>query len=134
MDLFDDDKRLFMAPVVALHTAVQAAFGAGACSCIRCKSSAGDEVGYLQGHTFAIDGRSVHRKFARTSHSDVRGDLAKAWKSYYKTELPAQGAADMSAISQLVPYPHGSRLTTLLHAAGVVRQVENETHFAVGAF
>lgn len=134
MDLFEDDKRLFMAPVVGLHTAVKAAFGAGACTCIRCASSAGDETGYQQGHTFTVDGRSVHRKFARTSHSDVRGDLAKAWKSYYKTNLPAQGLADMGAISNLVPYPDGSRLTTLLFAAGVVRNVENETQFAAGAF
>lgn len=93
MDLFEDDKRLFLKPVLAFADCLMGAFVAGPCGCIRCLDDDGSQKGYTHRHTVDIGGGVFNRRFAVSTYSDVRGALAKAWESFYKTVLPDQELA-----------------------------------------
>jgi len=134
MDLFEEDKRLFLRPVMALSEHLVEAFADGACTCVRCKESGGDQTAYSTPHTFEVAGRQIKRRFAISSHSDVRGALAKAWQSYYKTDLPETGPADMGAIATLVQGQAARLLEPLLYAVGVITRVKDVPHFSEGSF
>ena len=90
-DLFEVDKRLSLKPVVDFNAYLRNAFGDGPCRCHRCGETGGDESGYSHRHTFELDGRPLHRRFANTAASDVLLALKKAWLSYTKRELPLAG-------------------------------------------
>ena len=89
-DLFEVDKRLSLKPVVDFNSYLRSAFGDGACTCIRCVASGGDEAGYAFQHTFSFDGKPTQRRFASTAGSDVLMALKKASQSLDKL-LTAQG-------------------------------------------
>jgi hypothetical protein len=78
-DLFEVDKRLSLKPVVDFNSYLRSAFGDGACTCIRCTASGGDESGYAFQHTFSFDGKPSQRRFASTAGSDVLMALKKAF-------------------------------------------------------
>jgi len=130
VDLFDqEDKRLSLKPVKEFADLVRNAFADGQCGCILCiNGGAGPAAGQAQ-HTYEIDGAIVSRRFAISTFADVRGGLAKAWESYYKTELPEQGPVDVDAIGILVGDEARPTLLVLLGAAGVVKEVEDGLHF-----
>ncbi|MFJ3685570.1 hypothetical protein [Pseudomonas sp. NPDC090208] len=130
MDLFEEDKRLFLAPVRAFDKSLMGAFTEGACTCIRCRDGAGAQVGYKHLHTFDIAGGVFRRRFAGSTQSDIRGALSKAWEAYYKTALPVAGEADLSAITAMTQGEASRRVGTLLYASGVIADVEGKPHFA----
>jgi hypothetical protein len=129
VDLFEDDKRLFLKPVLAFGECLMSAFAEGACGCIRCKEGNGSQAGYTHLHTVEIAGGVFNRRFAISTYSDVRGALARAWESFYKTVLPDGGRADMGAIATLVQGTASRRIALVLYAAGVVADVEGVPHF-----
>lgn len=132
MDLFEDDKRLFLKPVLAFADCLMGAFVAGPCSCIRCVDDDGSQKGYTHLHTVDIGGGVFKRRFAVSTYSDVRGALAKAWESFYKTVLPEGGRADMSAIAAFVQGSAARRIELVLYAAGVIQDVDGAPHFVAG--
>lgn len=93
MDLFDDDKRLALKPVVAFNAFLLEAFADGECSCIRCQKSNGSQEGYTELHTFDADGRKVARQFTKTLPVDIESVLKKAYKAFFKAELPVLSEA-----------------------------------------
>lgn len=124
-DLFDVDKRLALKPVADFNTYLRAAFGPGACTCIRCEQSGGLDAGYTQRHTFEFEGTPAHRRFASTSASDVFLVLKKAWLSYTKTELPLNGTFDLATAHAFVEPALHARLLPVLTACGLVRATED---------
>jgi hypothetical protein len=134
VDLFEEDKRLALKPVRAFGDLLMEAFAKGPCTCIRCRENHGSQEGYQYQHTFEIDGVVLNRRFAVSSHSDVRGALSKAWEAYYKIALPEHGPADMGAISVLVQGEASRRLRPMLYAVGVVKDVDDIPHFSAGMF
>lgn len=129
MDLFEQDKRLTLKPVRDFADLLQDAFGAGACTCVRCP---GDSGTIVPQHTFLIDGALTNRRFAISSFSDVRGALSKAWEAYYKTTLPECGPVDFESICALVDADLLPRLLPLLYSSAVVKDVESIPQFATG--
>ncbi|MEG1040809.1 MAG: hypothetical protein RSE94_12930 [Pseudomonas sp.] len=125
-DLFEVDKRLSLKPVVDFNTYLLKAFGDGPCRCSRCLAAGGDEAGFEHAHTFMLEGQSVHRRFATTAGSDVLLVLKKAWLSYTKAELSPLGTLDMDTLRAFVEPELRKRLTPLLLASGLVREVEGQ--------
>nr|WP_225934218.1 hypothetical protein [Pseudomonas azerbaijanoccidentalis] len=117
---------------MAFAECLMAAFADGPCGCIRCKDGDGSQSGYAYLHTVEIAGRVLNRRFAISTYSDVRGALAKAWESFYKTVLPEGGRADMNAIAAFVQGPAARRIEVALYAAGVVADVDGVPHFVSG--
>ncbi|MDF2792351.1 MAG: hypothetical protein K0S85_104 [Pseudomonas orientalis] len=132
MDLFEDDKRLFLKPVLAFADCLMSAYADGPCSCVRCKDDDGSQAGYTHLHTVDIEGGTFSRRFAISSYSDVRGALARAWESFYKTVLPEGGRADMGAIAAFVQGAAARRIELVLYAAGVIKDVDGAPHFMAG--
>ncbi|MHC6226381.1 hypothetical protein ACYU03_16675 [Pseudomonas sp. X10] len=125
-DLFEVDKRLNLKPVVDFNTYLRNAFGDGPCRCNRCLESGGDESGYTHRHSFALEGRQVHRRFANTAGSDVLLVLKKAWLSYTKAELNTVGELDLTTIKTFTDASLHERLLALLPASGLAREVEGQ--------
>ncbi|MCF5725156.1 hypothetical protein [Pseudomonas syringae] len=123
-DLFEVDKRLSLKPVVDFNAYLRSAFGDGACSCIRCAASGGDETGYAYQHTFTFDGKPTHRRFATTAGSDVLQVLKKAWLSYTKAELPVSGVLMLETVKEFVEPQLHKRLAPLFLASGLVKDVD----------
>jgi len=127
-DLFEVDKRLSLKPVVDFNNYLRSAFGDGACTCIRCTASGGDETGYAFQHTFSFDGKPTQRRFASTAGSDVLMALKKAWLSYTKDELPSSGALALETVKEFVEPQLHKRLAPLFLASGLVKDVDGELH------
>ena len=127
-DLFEVDKRLSLKPVVDFNSYLQAAFGDGPCTCVRCVASAGDEKGYEYQHSFNFLGQITHRRFALTAGSDVLQMLKKAWLSYTKAELPGHGELALDTVKEFVEPQLHKRLLPLLLASGLVKDVEGGLH------
>jgi len=106
-DLFAVDKRLSLKPIVDFNKYVASAFGDGACTCLRCKDNEGITDSYERQHTFEIGGKTVNRRSAMTSGTDVQVALKKAWKSFYKEDLKVGDQVDSSRV--------GDFLDPLLH-------------------
>ncbi|KAF1031169.1 MAG: hypothetical protein GAK37_00932 [Pseudomonas sp.] len=123
-DLFEVDKRLSLKPVVDFNQYLRDAFGDGACTCVRCAASGGDESGYEYRHTFEFDGKKTHRRFANTAGSDVLQALKKAWLSYTKAELPLSGELALDTVKEFVEPQLHKRLLPLLLASGLAKEVE----------
>ncbi|WP_263263328.1 hypothetical protein [Pseudomonas sp. RIT-PI-S] len=123
-DLFEVDKRLSLKPVADFNAYLRAAFGDGACTCVRCQQSGGLDAGYTHRHTFEFDGAQGHRRFANTSASDVLLALKKAWLSYTKADLPLSGNLDLDTLRGFVEPALHNRLLPLLSASGLARAVE----------
>lgn len=132
MDLFEDDKRLFLRPVLAFSECLMGAYADGPCTCIRCQDGDGSQKDYTHLHTVEIGGSVFNRRFAISTYSDVRGALAKAWESFYKTVLPESGRADMRAIAAFVQGAAARRIEVALYAAGVITDVDGVPHFVGG--
>ena len=132
MDLFEDDKRLFLKPVLAFAECLMGAFVDGPCGCIRCAEDDGSQKGYTHLHTVEIGGGVFNRRFAISTYSDVRGALAKAWESFYKTVLPEEGRADLGAIAAFVQGAASRRIELVLYAAGVIKDVDGVPQFMAG--
>ncbi|MEW5716310.1 hypothetical protein SAMN04490186_3413 [Pseudomonas grimontii] len=127
-DLFEVDKRLSLKPVVDFNSYLRSAFGDGACTCIRCVASGGDEAGYAFQHTFSFDGKPTQRRFASTAGSDVLMALKKAWLSYTKAELPSSGALALETVKEFVEPQLHKRLAPLFLASGLAKDVDGELH------
>lgn len=125
-DLFEVDKRLSLKPVVDFSTYLRNAFGEGACRCHRCLELGGDESSYSHQHTFDLEGRTLHRRFANTAGSDVLLVLKKAWLSYTKNELPLAGALDLTTVKTFTDAALHERLAALLPASGLAREVDGQ--------
>ncbi|MCS3515993.1 hypothetical protein [Pseudomonas grimontii] len=127
-DLFEVDKRLSLKPVVDFNSYLRSAFGDGACTCIRCVASGGDEAGYAFQHTFSFDGKPTQRRFASTAGSDVLMALKKSWLSYTKAELPSSGALALETVKEFVEPQLHKRLAPLFLASGLAKDVDGELH------
>ncbi|WP_323114607.1 hypothetical protein [Pseudomonas guariconensis] len=125
-DLFEVDKRLSLKPVVDFNAYLRNAFGEGACRCHRCLELGGDESGYSHQHTFDLEGRTLHRRFANTAGSDVLLVLKKAWLSYTKNDLPLTGALDLSTVKTFTDAALHERLLALLAASGLAREADGQ--------
>ena len=125
-DLFEVDKRLGLKPVVDFNNYLRNAFGDGACRCNRCQESGGDESTYTHRHSFSLDGRTLHRRFANTAGSDVLMVLKKAWLSYTKAELNAIGVLDLATVKTFTDYSLHQRLLALLPASGLAREIDDQ--------
>ncbi|KTC62741.1 hypothetical protein AO262_29375 [Pseudomonas fluorescens ABAC62] len=125
-DLFEVDKRLSLKPVVEFNAYLRSAFGDGACSCVRCTASGGDETGFAFQHTFTFDAKPTQRRFANTAGSDVLMALKKAWLSYTKVELPLSGALTMETVKEFVEPQLHRRLAPLFLASGLVKDTDGE--------
>ncbi|MCO7514933.1 hypothetical protein NJF44_02760 [Pseudomonas guariconensis] len=123
-DLFEVDKRLSLKPVVDFNAYLRNAFGDGPCRCHRCGETGGDESGYSHRHTFELDGRPLHRRFANTAASDVLLALKKAWLSYTKRELPLAGELDLATVKSFTEAALHERLLALLPASGLAREAD----------
>jgi len=121
-DLFEVDKRLSLKPVVDFNTYLSNAFGDGKCVCIRCRESANDESAYAFAHSFEFNGIPLHRRFAVTTAADVLGTLKKAWLSYNKEDMPANGSLDLEAVKAFVEPSLQVRVKPLLLASGLVKE------------
>ncbi|MCO8165285.1 hypothetical protein NJC40_18865 [Pseudomonas sp. 21LCFQ02] len=120
LDLFDDDKRLALKPVVAFNAFLLEAFAQGACSCIRCQKSNGNQEGYTELHTFEADGRKVARQFTKTLPADVESVLKKAYKAFYKAELPALNEALLGELQAMANHDLVGRVRLLLEVSGLL--------------
>jgi len=127
-DLFDVDKRLNLKPVVDFNAYLRNAFDEGACRCHRCVELGGDESSYSHRHTFALEGRTLHRRFANTAGSDVLLVLKKAWLSYTKNDLQVVGALDLSTLKAFTEADLHERLLALLPASGLARETDGQWH------
>ncbi|MFT8234295.1 hypothetical protein ACLNBI_22435 [Pseudomonas guariconensis] len=127
-DLFEVDKRLSLKPVVDFNAYLRNAFGEGACRCHRCLERGGDESDYSHQHTFALEGRTMHRRFANTAGSDVLLVLKKAWLSYTKNDLPLTGALDLATVKTFTETALHERLLALLPASGLARKTDGQWH------
>lgn len=130
-DLFEVDKRLTLKPVVDFNAYLRNAFGDGACRCHRCVEGNGDENGYEHRHSFELEGRTLHRRFASTSGSDVLMVLKKAWLSYTKAELITVGVLDMTTLKSFTEAALHERLLALLPASGLARESEGQWQLQV---
>ncbi|GLO29907.1 hypothetical protein PPUN12996_19630 [Pseudomonas putida] len=124
-DLFEVDKRLSLKPVVDFNSYLRNAFGEGPCRCHRC-TEGGDQGTYSHAHTFTLDGRQWHRRFASTSGSDVAQALKKAWLSYTKADLNLIGALDLATLKTFTEAALHTRLLALLPASGLAREVDSQ--------
>ncbi|MBA6108913.1 MULTISPECIES: hypothetical protein [Pseudomonas] len=124
-DLFEVDKRLSLKPVVDFNSYLRNAFGEGPCRCHRC-TEGGDQGTYSHAHTFTLDGRQWHRRFASTSGSDVAQALKKAWLSYTKADLNLIGALDLATLKTFTEAALHTRLLALLPASGLAREVDGQ--------
>ncbi|EKT4524235.1 hypothetical protein QEM13_003522 [Pseudomonas putida] len=127
-DLFEVDKRLTLKPVVDFNAYLRNAFGEGACRCHRCTDLGGDETGYTHRHTFELEGRTLHRRFANTAGSDVLQVLKKAWLSYTKTDLKLLGELDLGTVKAFTEAALHERLLALLPASGLARETDGQWH------
>ncbi|MBJ9976391.1 hypothetical protein IAE35_14205 [Pseudomonas sp. S75] len=123
-DLFEVDKRLSLKPVTDFNAYLRNAFGDGACRCHRCLELGGDESGFTHRHTFELEGRALHRRFASTAGSDVLQMIKKAWLSYTKADLTPVGALDLDTVRTFTDSALHGRLLALLPASGLAREVE----------
>ncbi|EIK96796.1 hypothetical protein PMM47T1_09061 [Pseudomonas sp. M47T1] len=123
-DLFEVDKRLSLKPVTEFNSYLRTAFGDGACTCVRCVNSHGDESGYDFQHTFQLEGQVLNRRFALTAGSDVLLALKKAWLSYTKAELGNGAMLDVTAIKGFVEPELHKRLVPLFLASGLVKDID----------
>ncbi|MBF8720328.1 hypothetical protein [Pseudomonas guariconensis] len=127
-DLFEVDKRLTLKPVVDFNSYLRNAFGEGVCRCHRCADLGGDESGYAHRHTFALEGRTLHRRFANTAGSDVLQVLKKAWLSYTKADLQQVGELDLATVKAFTEAALHERLLALLPASGLARESDGQWH------
>lgn len=132
-DLFEVDKRLALKPVVDFNAYLRNAFGDGPCRCHRCLELGGDESGYSHRHTFELEGRQLHRRFASTAGSDVLQALKKAWLSYTKGELRPVGELDLATVKTFTDSALHARLLALLPASGLAREVDGSWHLQAQA-
>ncbi|MDH0304305.1 MULTISPECIES: hypothetical protein [unclassified Pseudomonas] len=130
-DLFEVDKRLTLKPVVDFNSYLRNAFGEGPCRCHRCAEGNGDESGYSHRHSFELEGRTVHRRFASTAGSDVLMALKKAWLSYTKAELITVGTLDMTTLKSFTEATLHERLLALLPASGLARETDGQWQLQV---
>lgn len=130
-DLFEVDKRLTLKPVVDFNSFLRNAFGDGPCRCHRCIEGNGDETSYSHRHTFELDGRTLHRRFANTAGSDVLLVLKKAWLSYTKNDLVTVGVLDMATLKSFTDAALHGRLLALLPASGLARESDGQWHLQV---
>lgn len=124
-DLFEVDKRLTLKPVVDFNSYLRNAFGEGSCRCHRC-SEGNDSSTYSHQHTFTLEGRQLHRRFASTAGSDVLQVLKKAWLSYTKADLPPIGVLDLTTLKTFTEPSLHARLLALLPASGLAREVDGQ--------
>lgn len=125
-DMFEQDKRLRLKPVLDFNRMLNRAFGEGPCACLRCKQSHGNETGYEHQHSFDIDGNTVNRRFAQTTDSDVFQALKKAWLAYYKEEIDVAHPLEHSQIEVFVEPSLVNRFRTLVLACGLAKEVDNK--------
>lgn len=125
MDLFEEDKRLTLKPVRDLSATLVFGMMPGACTCIRCKESNGNQEGYAHLHTFEIGMRAFNRRFTHTAYSDIRGALSAAWEAYYKKPLPESGAIDLADVYHLLSDEAAPFLVPLLCASGVAKKTND---------
>ncbi|QXI40249.1 hypothetical protein [Pseudomonas xantholysinigenes] len=130
-DLFEVDKRLTLKPVVDFNTYLRNVFGDGPCRCHRCLEGNADESGYNHRHSFALDGRTLHRRFANSAASDVLQYLKKAWLSYAKNELITVGTLDLDTVKAFTDSELHPRLLALLAASGLARESEGQWQLQV---
>ncbi|MCO7520072.1 MULTISPECIES: hypothetical protein [unclassified Pseudomonas] len=130
-DLFEVDKRLTLKPVVDFNSYLRNAFGDGPCRCHRCVEGNGDESAYTHRHSFELEGRTLHRRFASTAGSDVLMALKKAWLSYTKAELITVGVLDMTTLKAFTEAALHPRLLALLPASGLAREVDGQLQLQV---
>ena len=130
-DLFEVDKRLTLKPVVDFNAYLRNAFGDGPCRCHRCVEGNADESTYSHRHSFELEGRTLHRRFASTAGSDVLMVLKKAWLSYTKAELITVGALDMTTLKAFTDAALHERLLALLPASGLAREAEGQWQLQV---
>ncbi|QQZ34573.1 hypothetical protein [Pseudomonas sp. SK2] len=124
-DLFEVDKRLTLKPVVDFNSYLRNAFGEGSCRCHRC-SEGNDPSTYSHQHTFTLEDRQLHRRFASTAGSDVLQVLKKAWLSYTKADLPPIGVLDLTTLKTFTEPSLHARLLALLPASGLAREVDGQ--------
>lgn len=122
-DMFEVDKRLALKPVVEFNNFLRKAFGNGPCTCLRCKTSGGDETDYEHQHTFTFEGQQANRSFACTSGSDVLTALKMAWRSYTKVELKVSESLDLATVKEFVEPELHERLVSLFVASGLVKDI-----------
>lgn len=72
-------------PVKDLVAMLRYAFANGECRCVRCEGGA-NQSRYEWAHNFIIDGRPVHRQFARSSLDDFTALTMAVLKQRYKNE------------------------------------------------
>lgn len=125
-DLFgNDNPRLQLKPVRAYNDYLRSAFGSGPCQCIRCQGSGGNEAGYEHPHTFQIGVKTVNRRFAATSYSDVMGALSEAWCSYFKVKtMSSSGTVCLERIEEFTDPDALCYLAPLLRASGCAKENE----------
>ncbi|MDZ3992809.1 hypothetical protein [Pseudomonas sp. Teo4] len=124
-DLFEVDKRLTLKPVVDFNNYLRNAFGEGPCRCYRCAEGS-DPSTYSHAHTFTLEGRQLHRRFASTAGSDVLQVLKKAWLSYTKADLTPIGVLDLTTLKTFTEPSLHERLLALLPASGLAREVDGQ--------
>lgn len=124
MDLFGDVKRLKLKPVKAFDKQIEEAFMDGQCSCARCVQSGGSQEGYRFLHTFELDGRIVSRWFSKTEQSQVRSVTEKAYKAYYKEDLPVISIDLIDKLQEMAPGRTTSRIKLMLEVSGLLGEVD----------
>ena len=97
---------------------IRSAFGEGVCTCYRCISSGGDELGYEHQHTYDVDGRLINRRFAQTNREEFEGILSRAWLTRFKS-TPPDGGFKLEDIQGLVHPSLRYRVEPLVRALGV---------------
>ena len=123
-DLFAVDKRLSLKPIVDFNKYVASAFGDGACTCIRCKDNEGITDAYERQHTFEIGGKTVNRRFAMTSGTDVQAALKKAWTSFYKEDLKIGDRVDTSRVGEFLdPLLHDNYRILIIESGAAQQDV-----------
>lgn len=131
MDLFDDDKRLALKPVVTFNTLLAEAFADGECTCIRCKKGGASQEGYAHLHTFEVDGKRVARRFTKTMHAEVKTTLEKAYKAFYKADLPAITEDMLGDLRAMANSGNVYRVKLLLEVSGLLGGTEQDTEVEV---
>jgi hypothetical protein len=124
LDLFDDDKRLALASVVAFNKLLEQAFADGECTCVRCKESTASPFGSGPAHTFDVHTGKVARKFVQTVPADVEAVLKKAYKAFYKAELPVVNEALLGDLEAMASQNNAGRVKVLLEVTGLLGSAE----------
>jgi len=124
VDLFGDEKRLGLKPVRAFDKQIEESFTKGQCSCDRCKKSGGSQEGYVFLHTFELDGQIVARRFSKTEQSQVKSIIQKAYKAYYKEELPEISLELIEKLREMAPGRSAARIKLMLEVSRLLGEVD----------